>query len=541
MLRSLGITLASLFGLLLAIGIAAVVVLQTPWGLQLADQYSRPVITNVVSEQLGSDITYDALEGKLPETLIIRNLQLRQNGEVWAEFDQFTLHWEWQRLLRKQLHVRDLILEDGHLHRLPELPDKPTEEAPAEEPKSEGGLPDFGARIDNLVIDDFRLGEAVMGQAYQFSVYGEGRYRNGQARATVLADTAGRTDSLALAASYDGQDINLDLTLISQANGVVSTLIQADDAIEIGAIASGTLEGFHAEFAGSVAQYGILSGLADGGISNRSFLALDATYEPGRFLPEDAHAALGPQVKVEASSIYTTDEVSVALSELSGAFGQLAGKVEASLGDATGITTNLRGTLAEEVLAPYGAQALAGAFGLDAQAQLTDEQNSFAGTLTAGALNLTIKDGANTQQVPFSGGIDVSVAGYETGQAAVDKLLAEGLTLNTLARWTAEEVLTLSDLSATLGTRTDRQVTLAGKAQVNVRTQTTDSDVTAKIGPQVVNLFAADPRLDGAINLKAQAKGALDNLNLNAAIDVPAGAYGETSFAAGQLITALTG
>ncbi|NRA31195.1 MAG: hypothetical protein HRU11_13150, partial [Parvularculaceae bacterium] len=92
MLRILGITLASLFGLLLAIVIAAVVVLQTPWGLQLADQYSRPVITNVVSEQLGSDITYDALEGKLPETLIIRILQLRQNGEVWAEFDQFTLH-----------------------------------------------------------------------------------------------------------------------------------------------------------------------------------------------------------------------------------------------------------------------------------------------------------------------------------------------------------------------------------------------------------------------------------------------------------------
>jgi len=534
MMRVVKISLLAIVSLVLLLAFAAVILLRSPWGLQLVDHYSRPVVTDLVADQLGSDITYGSLEGQLPGTLVLKDLSLTQDDEVWASFEQLTLRWELLPLLSKRIHVRDVVLDRGRLVRLPTLPPQLPEE-PKEAPDEEPSSFDFVVRLDNLVIDDFQLDEGVLGQPYEFSLYGEGRYRDGKVRATLLGDTVGRTDEIAATGDFDGTNVNLDMTVISEPDGVLASLIEAESAIEIGAVATGPIDALAAQLFVGGAQYGEAQGSVQASITDSSELAIDLTYKPGTFLPQEALAALGAEVRLRATGNSEAERANVEITELTGAFGSIAGQIAAQFSDATSIDAALTGNINEAALTPYGAEILAGPLSLTAEAMLAESGQTFSGSLQAGNATLAVTDGQTDANTLFTGNVTASVKGYEVGQPAVDLLLAEGATMAAGITMMAEQRLSVQNLKASLGSTPGRRLRATGNAQVNLKAEQLNTNLGLQIGPAAIALFAPEPSFEDRLDIQLNASGRFDQLKLKADAVIPAGTYSGNAFAAGSL------
>jgi translocation and assembly module TamB len=536
MRRALSITGWVVLGFLLTLIVTLVLLTQTTLGTKLVDRFGKPVIQDIVEQQLGSTIDWDVLTGKLGSTLVIRDLELSQDGEVWAEAEHLTLEWKALDLLSGEIDITQIVLADGAFYRVPDIPEK------EEQPQEESGLPNLpDIRLDNLTISDFVLSEEVVGDRYTLSLQGSGVYLDPRLTVNLQARTAERTDEVLVDLRFNDGVVDVDLSVLSDEGGVLSGLISAEGSTEMRARAQGPLENLEARLAARAGHYGEVTGTIGGSIDETDRVTVDLSYLPGPFLPEDAQAALGEEVILRANLQRDGDGGKALIDELTGAFGSIAGAVEASWGETLSAEAELAGRIEGAALEPYGAESFSGAFGLTAEGRETENGYAFSGELSAGTLKAAVADGQSTDEVPFSGEVDLALKGYELGDERIDLLLAEGVTLSADARYSTDGRVRASDLDATLGTTTGRRLRLTGEVAAGLEDEDLNASVRMVAGPQLVGLFAEGLELGGAVTLVADAEGSFDSFSAEGQADLPSGSIDGQAFPAGRLVADLSG
>ncbi|GGY41025.1 translocation/assembly module TamB domain-containing protein [Parvularcula lutaonensis] len=533
-LTYIGIGLLVLIGLVL---LSLIPLTQTALGISLADRFSRPIIEDLVADRLGSEVSYAPLAGRLPNQIVIRDLELRKDGEVWARAERFALRWDAMKLLSGEIHIREIVLADAALLDEPTIePSEKPDEDPDDEPLS---LPDI--RVDALVIDDFLIGERIFGQPYGFSLQGEGRYQDPGLRFSLFAETDEGTDSLRMSGLFDGKAIDGDISVLSRDNGIISTLAKAEGPIALEAVATGPLENLRAEIKADAAIYGKLEGTLGGSMDEMDALSATLTYAPGSLLPEDARKALGDAVRLTATGIYREERATLTIDTFEGAFGAINGEISADLGEVRAANAVLRGEIDPDVLAPYDAEELGGAMELDAGIEESGDGFLFSGAVTAGQARLAVREGQSSNEVPFSGKVNIRAKGLTIQDPRIDPMLREGATVEAIVRYNADGLIRARNINAVIGTTQGRRLMLTGDARYGLESTALDADVTLRAGPQALALLAGTGSYQSPLTLTATANGTAQQFKLDANAALPAGAIDGNAFGAGNLTAQIRG
>ncbi|MCQ8186195.1 translocation/assembly module TamB domain-containing protein [Parvularcula maris] len=505
-------------------------------GIALVDRISRPIIEDAVREQLGSDISYGEIEGKLPAEIILTDVVLSAGGEVWARADRFVLEWDPLDLISGQVHIETVVLKDGAFLAMP--PSVEREEQPEEE-SSPPSIPDV--KLDSLIISDFVLGERILGQRYVFSLESGGRYQDGEIIAELSARTQEGTDRIGLNAFYDEEEVQLSLDLLSEETGLLSTLIKAEDRTELQLEASGELSALTAEIAATAGVYGDLRGSLGGSMDALDRLQATLRWQPGSFLPAEAASALGEEVVLSAVGQLREEVLVVDIERLQAAFGRLGGRIEAGLGEAQSVNAEISGNIEPAVLEPYGAADLGGAFALNADAAAVEDGYAFAAALTAGKVQLTVEDGRSTEEVLFDGRVAATAKGVALDIPQLDPFLAEGASLAGDLRYTAEGMAVGRDLRVQLGTRQGQRVIVTGSGSYATETQGVRANLDLRAGAGALTILSGQEGFQGPLAATVQADGTTERLAVNLGASLPAGQIDGNAFGAGQLNANLTG
>ncbi|MEM1379405.1 MAG: translocation/assembly module TamB domain-containing protein [Pseudomonadota bacterium] len=547
MIKRLAIILGSLVAILLVAIIGLLIFIQTPAGLQLADRISRPIVEDVVKSQLGSDISYKALSGKLPNLLVIEDLRLSQNGEVWAEADRFILNWDAKDLLRRHIHIEEIVLADAALIRLPDLPEQDTADDAATPEQDRGGPVTFPTiRLDTAVIERFTIGEEIIGTEQTVSLNADVRTRKRAIRANLFGKTETATDDITLTAFYNQRQLSFETHMTSRADGVIASLAQADAAIELHAGAAGPLDAIQAQVIAELAQYGAVEADLGASASLPDRFSVNLAVTPGRILPEEARAAIGDALLAEFTAAVRRDQIDVVIDELKGAFGTVAGQVEASLpaddpAEELYVRADLNGDIEPSVLEPYGAEALAGPLALTAIVAQDGEAFAFSGDITAGSASVAIADGRSSPDQPIAGQITARVKDFTLGNPQLDPLLKSGASLNADVTLAKNDQLTVQNLNARVGGTAADRVTARGDAAFNLMTQAINADIALGAGATALARFVDGATFTGPLNLTLRTRGTRDKLAVKASGTLPGGRYAETSFTQGALNADVSG
>ena len=542
MVRWIGISFAVVLALLLALTGAAWIVLQTPYGATTVDKISRPIIENQVRDQLGAEISYAPLIGPLPRQLVIEDLTLSTDDEVWFESESIVLSWNPWALLRRNLSIENIIIDNSKLH---QLPDRPVQaETPSQGERQHSGkrstLP-IDINVATLIIDDFTLGSEILGDEHTLSLQANIRYWDPRLTLTLHAQTSDGLDELYVLGDISPGGGDMDVVLVSQADGALALASQAEDRIELRLRTTGELGSGVAEIGAALGRYGNIMGTAAQNAESNYLIHTDLTYEPGTALPSDVQALFGQRLQIAADISERRDAVDVELQTFSGAFGAIAGDVQATWGRNRTLQVDLEGALSEDVLASFGVGDLGGGFGLQATADQQSDGYGFDLELQAGALELEVTDGQTSEEVLFEGNVSLELATWSMAPDPLAALLVQGSQLDASARLTAGRILSLSKVRASFGGGEGEQLRLRGDIDYDISTPTVVADVSAVVQPGALALFVDETEAADDLSLAIKASGALDNLVLSVDGTIPSGTFRGQDLPSGTLRTQFSG
>lgn len=188
---------AGLGGLILLAAAAAVFV----GGTETGRAWLAATVVDQISVPGETEVGLSRLEGPLPGTIILQNLDVADRDGTWLTIERVTLDWNPLRLFRGEFSV-DLLEADGVTVVRAPAPGEPSA-APAE-PFQWPSLP-VGVSVEKFLASPVVLGEAVAGMAATIRVEGEARIGDGGRTVTRLAVTRldGAESHLVLDGSYD--------------------------------------------------------------------------------------------------------------------------------------------------------------------------------------------------------------------------------------------------------------------------------------------------------------------------------------------------
>jgi translocation and assembly module TamB len=182
-------------------------------------------------------IRITGLSGDPFSEMAIADIVLVDDAGIWLRADDIELAWSPSQLLRRELAIRRAHIRHVDVFRSPSVADRP---------ESDGGLPDFGLRLDEALIEELDVADAVFGSAGSYRVSGLGsltRERAGRLKLDVLP-LVGPGDRLSASAAW-APDAAFDARLSAEGpqGGVLAKLLLApeDSSVTIELAASGQL------------------------------------------------------------------------------------------------------------------------------------------------------------------------------------------------------------------------------------------------------------------------------------------------------------
>jgi translocation and assembly module TamB len=530
-LKYLALGILCLFAVLL---LAVFVLPKTPRGQALVDRIARPIVENVVRTQLGSDIDFDRLQGGLPGEIVIEDVRLTDEGELWASVDRIALDWSPLSLLRRRIVVDSLAIDRPVLYRRP--PPAPESEQEDEQPASSEpfSLPEL--ILERLTVRNLRVEEPVFGEAYELSIEASGRTAGQRIGLNASLEETRSRDLAEVELDYDADTLTLDLSVLSAPNGLLAQILDAGDAVVVRLEGAGPLADWEGELDAELGLYGRLAGEIGGNLDDFSAAQAIAAFEPGQKLPEAARQIVGERLFVDLATSREESRIDLAIREATGRFGNLSGNVSIDPSDNLQLAVDLAGDLSEVVLAEFGAAEAAGAVALDGTAAQTEEGWQFGGTLRTELGRLQVENGRSTADTVFAGQVSAELGSFEFGIQQVDRLLAEGAALNAAVEIPAEGPYRASDIDARFGTTEGQRVTLSGDVVFAPEGGALDADIRLQGQRQIMAELIGTETFAGPTTASISAEGTLERLAVDATINYPAGTVGENRFAPGRLV-----
>jgi autotransporter translocation and assembly factor TamB len=255
-------------------------------------------------------ISVERLEGRLPWRIRLTGVSVRDKAGRWLGATGIEIDWRPLALLSRRLHVTSLRVIDLEIERLPAGAATDSEDGP-------GGIPSLpvDVTVERLIVEDVRLGPALLGQAASFRIAGEAATREADrlASALVVERTDGVPGRAELAAAYVSRDdrLTLDAQLSEPAGGLIARALDLPGlpAVEARVSGDGPLSKWTASV--SVALQELASLQADVLIERRDGFRFHAggSASSGRSLVEPPWTLLAGDQAFEIEGAWRRDRV----------------------------------------------------------------------------------------------------------------------------------------------------------------------------------------------------------------------------------------
>lgn len=210
-------------GALVALIAVALFVLDTPMG-------HRFLVSQIEAQEFenGMSLELEELNGSIYSQLTIKGLEVHDTKGAFARVPEAHLDWRPFGLLWSHLDIRELSSEELSWDRMPEFSETPPSDDPI--------LPDMDIDVGSLELSRILIGEDVASQSLIATLTAEVQIADGQAAITFnggaidkLSGSTTDTLSAIVAAIPDEEKLDLNLNVRSEAGGLVSALIGAEE------------------------------------------------------------------------------------------------------------------------------------------------------------------------------------------------------------------------------------------------------------------------------------------------------------------------
>lgn len=322
MRRLLIITGLSVLGAILLLALAAGFMLNTGPG--------RSLIVSIAEPRLGaalkSEAEIGALEGRLPGEIILRDVKLAADGEIWLAADELALRWRPFAALRGRIEIDTLAVNGATLFALP-----PKNEEEAQEVSPPLRLPDAfpAVTVRRFSISRLALSENVATRPASLDASGA-LAMGGRAlslRAEANSPDGGDQVDIAVELNPGGDTGALDILVTSPADGFIASLLELGGPLTVEAHGEAPLSSFSATLTGDIGTYLVLDARLSGDLRAATSLGLDADVVLGERLADIAEE-LGDELSFEARLSERRNGARLEIARFESAAGAAAGNVE---------------------------------------------------------------------------------------------------------------------------------------------------------------------------------------------------------------------
>ncbi|MFA3918594.1 translocation/assembly module TamB domain-containing protein [Ruegeria hyattellae] len=205
-------------------------------GPATAQEESGGMLVDFLEDTLSGDgrhLKVVGLEGALSSRATIEEITVSDDDGVWLTIKNAELDWNRLGLLRGRFSVNTLSAEEIDIARAPEPIEQDT--PPPDPGASSFQVPELpvSVNIGELRVDKLSLGEPLIGRAAVLEVKGDLSLADGTLDTHLDVTRQDRPgDSIKLAAGYanSSTQITLDLQVIEDAGGIISTALKLPDA-----------------------------------------------------------------------------------------------------------------------------------------------------------------------------------------------------------------------------------------------------------------------------------------------------------------------
>ncbi len=224
--------------------------------LPRASESDEGFLTRLLQDSLsgaGREVRISGFRGALSSRAQFDRMSIEDDEGVWLLVEDAALRWNRSALLRGRVDISEISARRVIVLRAPVSDDPPSDEL-ITVPRFE--LPELpvSIRLDELNVEEFQLGEALLGTPLTASISGNARLADGDGAARLRVE---RTDDIAgligLDAAFSNQTriLSLDLRAEEDAGGLVVSLLNIPDAPSAAVSIAG--EGPIADFTADIA------------------------------------------------------------------------------------------------------------------------------------------------------------------------------------------------------------------------------------------------------------------------------------------------
>lgn len=318
MARAVRIILVIGASLLAAAALALALVLWTPAGPMTL----KPIVADALGDALDSRATIGSLKGRLPAEIIVEDVRFLDARGEWLIVDRARLVWRPFALLRRSLAIDSLAI-DGAMIAAPPPDDKPDEQIPRG-----FELPDRMPRvaIESLTLTNIRVSESLAGAPLRLDGAGSAKMGGKTLAVRFNATSSGARDVVAVRIIRDGDDIETQAQIASEADGAIALLSKLGGKVRFDATGKGPLADYALAIRSELGAYGRVNGTLSGNFERADRFAAAADAAFGERL-DDLADILGPQASIKATFTPAENGGALAISQLSSTLGRITGSI----------------------------------------------------------------------------------------------------------------------------------------------------------------------------------------------------------------------
>jgi translocation and assembly module TamB len=435
-----------------------------------AQQDDRDFLTGLLEDNLsgaGRQVIVTGFQGALSSQATIEQLTIADDTGIWLTLNGVVLDWNRSALLGGRVSVNQLTADEIILDRLPQTESTAAPEA--------GGfaIPDLPVSVElgQLGTPSLRLGPSVLGEAIEGSITARAAIEGGQGAAQLTLERTdnGPSAKIEFGGSFDNttQQLVLRLSASEAANGIATRLLNlpGNPAVDLSISGDGPISDFTADVRLASDGQDRLTGQIElieqqDGQAFRADLAGDLA---PLFLPEYADF-FGNDLRLTADGLRRpTGALTLNDFDLKARSVLLSGQLQLradGLPDSFNLIADIADPAGQAVTLPIAGDSpvqLAKAhlqLGYDSRSDTGWRlDGSLQGLSTSGfrAQDLTLSGagriGRSSAGAVVGGSLRFNGQGLATDDAALQPVLAQGLSGQTLFHWQEGQPLALSNLN----------------------------------------------------------------------------------------------
>ena len=479
------------------------------------------IVEGEVQGEVGGEVKIGALEGALPNHVVLRDVVFTKEGAIWLRVRRIELDWKALALLGDRIDIDRVAVIGAHFLGTP--PEKPADPDAAPRPFGlPSGLPDLTIR--DLRVDELEVDPAVAGRALRMDGAGSVAMRGRAFEIRLDATSSGDSDTASILISIDPRAGRgaVDVLVSSQPGGVIASLAGPGGGLFLEARGDAPLADFAMEVDAIIGGYGSVDAMVTGDVSAAETLHVDAALTLGEKLG-DIRDELGDAIALKATLRKPeSGALRIGIDQFRSAAGLIAG--ELTLSQRKDVPQSLSGALKADFAETYrpDIQALIGneaalTFGIAAR----QSGYSLDAVVTAPFATLALDNATSDLDTRLSGVATLEIIAKSGFPAPLDA----GATAQAIVTLAAGSPAHFEELSIV----TPDGSTFDGEADWDGAREAIALGGDASFSPALIKRLVPDLTPDGPVVARLSASGPIGRIAGAVDADLPRLAFGKAA------------